>query len=589
MPEVQEDTSYKNLISKAYIEPIKSVLAIDDQYQSLDNVLGNLQSGTPLTANAELTRQIQTLEMVRNNNWLADMHNGQTDSDSTIFERLHQCDLLLLDYHLDENNQDDPEKALNILSKLNQNHHFNLVIVYTAASNLNKVKSEIFNKLSSGNSELFNKPTENARNLLEQWSEDGESYQDDMLSSITRSDLDTALSNPSVLEQPDEFNAIFTPIDLILSSENQVLSDNLKQQLYIVLLQLKVEELKQTGDFAGHSAVKVSTNASSSIWLKTERLFIAVISKEQVVPNDLPTALVCALEDWRPTNNRLLLSKIQSELDDKGQTFENEILSCEYTNAGWLKQFYEESNGMDITVSRLMEGLSNVLCSSSELASFSDLIKQRINTIGLSNEINTESPSVGDLAEVDNRVKLYKALNSYIGSKNVTGKSLITGHVVKWDIENGESEILLCLTPACDLVPDRIDDRGWKSDLAPYLPVKVIRLILQANERNALKAINQEPVVALTINGESLVFKAAKPKKSVFHEQVFAANQGRFLNTDGKIEVNLHRTVLNENQLSTVSQNCEIVTQLRYEYALNFLQRLGQDLTKIGLDYVAFR
>ena len=232
MLEVQENISYKSLINQAYIEPIKSVLAIDDQYQSLDTVLDNLQNGTKLTANSELARQIQTLKMVRENNWLADMHNGQTDSDSTIFDRLHQCDLLLLDYHLDNNEQDDPEKALNILSKLNQNHHFNLVIVYTAASNLNKVKSEIFNKLSSGNSELFHNQTEDARSLLKQWDEDGESYQDDMLSKITRSDLEKVLSNPLIIDETIEFTAIFTPINLILNSSDENLSDSQKKQLY---------------------------------------------------------------------------------------------------------------------------------------------------------------------------------------------------------------------------------------------------------------------------------------------------------------------------------------------------------------------
>lgn len=588
MLEAQEDTSYKNLISKAYIEPIKSVLAIDDQYQSLDIVLGNLQSGTQLIANAELSRQIQTLEMVRNNHWLADMHNGQTDSDSTIFDRLHQCDLLLLDYHLDENNQEDPEKALDILSKLNQNHHFNLVIVYTAASNLNKVRSEIFTKLSSSENELFNRPTQGAEELLEQWSGDGEDYQSDMLKSITRSDLETVLSTPSIIDEPNDFAAMFTPIDLILNTEGQDLPNDLKRQLYINLLELKIEEFKHSGDFSGHSAVKISTNTSSSIWLKTEKLFITVISKGQVDPNDLPSALTSALEDWRPTNNRLLLSKIKSELDDNGQSFENEVLSCEYTNAGWLKQFCEETNGMEVTISRLMEGLSNKLSASSELASFSDLIKQRVNTIGLVNEVNNESPAV-NLAEVTCKEKLYKALNNYIGTKPVNGNWLMTGHVIEWSREAEDPEILLCLTPACDLEPDRNVDKGWKTDLAPFIPVKIIRLIPQVNEQKYLKGITKDPVLALTINGNTKVYLAAKSGKSVFHEQVFGSNQGRFLNTEGKIEVDLHRTVINEGQLLTVSQHCEVVTQLRYEYALNFLQRLGQDLTKIGLGYVPFR
>jgi len=593
MSEVEEDLRYKELINKAYIEPIKSVLAIDDQYQSLDTVLSNMLSDSPQTVNAELQRQIETLSMVRENNWLADMHNGQTDTDSAIFDRLHQCDLLLLDYHLDENNPDDPEKALRILSKLNKNHHFNLVIVYTDADNLKNVRTGIFCKLSSSSSKLFNQSTQEAERLLEEWDDAGESYQDDMLLSITRGDLEFVLSNPSILKDVVEFTAIFTPIDLILNAGHGTLSDNVKQQLYIILLELKIKELKESEDFTGDFTVKISGNDSNSIWLKTEKLFIAVISKTAVTPNELPDALQRALQDWRPTNNRLLLSKIKSELDDNGQTFENEILSCEYTNAGWLKQFHEESNGMDITVSRLMEGLSNVLCSSSELIYFSDLMKQRIESIGLPNEIKEESPSIGDINESGNKIELCKALNTYIGTRNVEGNHLMTGHVIEWgDVDPGKREYFLCLTPACELVPGRVNSnnyKGCKSDLDPYLPVKTIRLIKQENESKTLKDINKKPIVVLKIDDGMVCFKAAEDGKSVFHEQIFANFQGKFESVFDIKTVEIHRTFLKDITLTTEKRQCRIVAHLRYEYALSLLQRLGQDLTKIGLDYVTIR
>jgi len=593
MHEAQIDTDYRELIKKAYIDPIKSVMAIDDQYQSLDKVLSSIKDSSVLSATSELSRQIKTLRMVRENNWLADMHDGETSDNSTISDRLHQCDLLLLDYHLDINNDDNPEQALHIVSKLNQNHHFNLVIVYTAADDLKKVRSEIFVKLSSGSIEVFDEFIPNggseAIKLLKAWEEEGESYCEDMLSTITRKDLETAFSQPSIISLEDEFIAIFNPIEQILTKAKKMLSDEAKKQLYLRLLKLKIAEFKIKGDFSGTSNVKASSSDSDFKWLKTEKLFIAIVSKTKVNPDGLLCALTGALQDWHPTNNRLLLSKIKSELDDNGQTFENEILRCKYTNAGWLKQFYEESNGMDITVSRLMEGLTTVLCNSDGLKSFSELIKSSVESQGLDNAIKLESPSLGDLAEGGNKLSLYKALNSYVGTKRVNGKWLMTGHVIEWKASDSATELLLCLTPACDLQPDRIKDKGWKTELAPYLPVKIIRLMPQDNENKALKEITKEPVLALTINGNTAVYRAAKRGGGVFHEQLFVADQGRFADHKDKMEVEIHRTVLIENKLSTVDQKCEVVTQLRYEYALNFLQRLGQDLTKIGLDYVAYK
>jgi hypothetical protein len=595
MPEVQEETSYKDLISKAYIEPIKSVLAIDDQYQSLDNVLDNLQSGTSLTANAELTRQIQTLEMVRDNNWLADMHNGQTDSDSTIFERLHQCDLLLLDYHLDENNPDDPEKALNILSKLNQNHHFNLVIVYTAASNLNKVKSEIFNKLSSGNSELFNKHTEDAKGLLEQWDEEGESYQGDMLSTITRSDLDVVLSNPSIVELPHEFNAIFTPIDLILNSENQDLSGEIKLQLYIELLKLKVEEFKHAGDFSGHSAVKLSSNASSSIWLKTEKLFISVVSKASVEPQNLIESLKLAIEDWSPTCHRLLLSKIKSELDDNGQSIENEVLDCGYTNIGWLEQFYNnDDDGTHVTVSRLMEGLTSSLKQNSELSSYANDLKAYIQNETFEQVVEQESNQ--SIVFQNDKEKVRSSLNSYICSHVPTGKHLTPGHVIEWR-EKDLVNYFICLTPACDLVPRA--SKGWKERLGSAFPVKLLKLELhdhiytsKKQKKSLSDDINSNNHLFLKIDNKIKGFTITKDKKSNPHwEQCYADNQGFFEIYESELFIYLARTQYNPASqcLESRFKKCRIVSQLRYEYALNFVNKLGTNLTRIGLDYVVLQ
>jgi CheY-like chemotaxis protein len=593
MLEEQVDNKYIDLVNKAYIEPIKSVLAIDDQYQSLDNILDCLKSGTPLTQNAELTRQIETLNMVRSNNWLADMHNGQTDPDSTIFDRLHQCDLLLLDYHLEKNDQDDPEKALHILSTLNKNNHFNLVIVYTAADNLKKVRTEIFIKLSSRNQKLLNAQTDTAEKLLSKWDDDGESHKFDMLSKITRSDLELILTAPSIMNDTTEFTAVFSGVDLVLNTITEVISHDVKKQIYIKLIQIKIDELVLNGDFSGNSSIQINHNKSHTTWIKTDKLFIAIISKEKVPPKNLLETLTNSLVDWRPTCHRLFLSKIKSELDDHGQTFEEEVLKCKYTNAGWLKQFAENSNnnGMKVTISRLMQGLTSSVNNSSTLNSFSSEIHGHITSTGVANIIKLETNNKVNIENETDKIKILKHLNAHIGTQDIEGEHLMTGHIIEWyDSKTRKIQYLLCLTPACDLEPGRTINKGWKSDLTPFLPVKVIRLIKQENnkDKKSLQEITKKPIIFLNIDNEVICFKAADDGKSVFDEQVFANNEGKFEFLYDLKTVEIQRTILTGRELTTEIKQCRVIGHLRYEYALNLLQRLGQDLTKIGLDYVSF-
>jgi hypothetical protein len=592
MLEVLEESGYRNLINKAYIEPIKSVLAIDDQYQSLDTVLSSIQNGSQLIANTELSRQIETLSMVRENNWLADMHNGQTDSDATIFDRLHQCDLLLLDYHLDANNQDDPEKALNILAQLNQNHHFNLVIVYTAASDLNRVRSEVFTKLSSSTAELLNKPTPEAERLLEQWDDEGEGYQDDMLLTMTRSDLELALSKPEILENSVEFSAIFNPIDSILNLAKESLSSKEKQQLYIRLLKLKVEEFKQSGDFSGTSAVKINSNGSSSIWLKTEKLFIAVVSKVDVRPRDLIDNLKNAIESWNPTCHRFLLSKIKSELDDNGQSFENEVLNCQYTNVGWLEQFYgNDDDGIQVTVSRLMEGLTSSLKQNDNLHTFASELKEYIRAETLERIVAKESNQT--IAFEEDKQIIRSSLNSYICSQIPTGKHLSPGHIIEWR-DRYSTSYFICLTPACDLEPR--ESKGWKERLGDAFPVKFVKLEPHEDLYNSVKTLKslRKDIVSnnhlfFKIDSELKGFSFSKSVKDNPHwEQCYIKNRGLFSFSNGDLNLSLARTQYNPASLCLENrfQNCRVVGQLRYEYALNLINKLGVTLTRIGLDFV---
>ena len=67
---------------------------------------------------------------------------------------------------------------------------------------------------------------------------------------------------------------------------------------------------------------------------------------------------------------------------------------------------------------------------------------------------------------------------------------------------------------------------------------------------------------------------------------MFAANQGCF-STEGTWELTLARIRGNGDGIRSESTTGVVVGQVRYEYALNLLHRLGYHLSRVGLDFKA--
>jgi hypothetical protein len=62
-----------------------------------------------------------------------------------------------------------------------------------------------------------------------------------------------------------------------------------------------------------------------------------------------------------------------------------------------------------------------------------------------------------------NKCEITKHVNAFNCSKDVEGYHLTTGHVLE-TVNSGTKEYWLCLSPACDLVPDQ-KESGWQKQL----------------------------------------------------------------------------------------------------------------------------
>lgn len=580
---------YTELVHNAYIDPIKSILAVDDEYASLDTFLKYQQDQSPDLTRVDIERQIATLNLARQKNWLVDMLDCPSpDDERGVLSRLHQSDLLLIDYHLDNTQPTDPTLALKLLRALNSNHHFNLIIVYTREEDLPKVQREIFKTLAPPI--VFKGVSTEIVQKVEKWLEDGFDIFDTLVDNVTDSDI----LNFYRTENLDDLKIVLEPIWEEENEKPDALTLPELESLYIHVLNEKIRRQSENSEYQGTSTIKVS-GTEGPIWLKTDLAFIAIASKNTTDPDMLLNILTDALCDWGPTSHRLLLAKIESEIDDNGQAFENQVLGCEYTNAGWLKELLGSSDGSYKTLTRLMEGLTHALGQNANINEFASKIKSYVEEIGINEAIRQETSSRVELPRDDKQILIN--LNAHICSISPSGSHLHPGHVIEW-VDGETKEYWICLTPFCDLVPGQ-KTGNWAASLGSYIPVKFVKLHShddyfnhKKTEEKKLKELRKEITrkshLFISVDGKVSGFSVSKEKNTPIHwEQWFASDNGRISQFERTLFVTMTRNCFEEysGEFSCYSKRCRVVGHLRYEYALNLISMLGESLTRIGLDF----
>ena len=74
-------------------------------------------------------------------------------------------------------------------------------------------------------------------------------------------------------------------------------------------------------------------------------------------------------------------------------------------------------------------------------------------------------------------------------------------------------------------------------------------------------------------------------RSSPHWEQLYARGSGKFVENS----IVLDRVCLHDNEVKISEFSLKLIAQLRYEYAINLLIKLGSNVSRIGLDYVGVR
>jgi hypothetical protein len=581
---------YDTFIREAFIDPIRSVFVVDDKFPTLAGLLDGKE-----IKDAEVENLKKIIQLCRDpkKNWMLDVHNGEysTDTSGVEVSGLHQSDLLILDYNLDGG--DDPTRSIDILHDVAKNEHFNLVVVYSQQDPIEVFINILSTFLSPWKDANGDDPDDDVIDDIVQVF--GKDAIKTLVDSITlgtylnlRQDNLTSLRNPNTIRYLAEFQNVY-------AKYSKEVNWNIDDCFKWVLRQIEKEnEITQSIDHSLNWRFKESDDKS---WLRTDRLFLTVVKKDaEEVIDGLEKALIA----WKPSPNRLIVTKIRNELEAHGVSAENKALMDSVLQCGWLENVRNAKEGEKIVqIEGLIERNTSGLFSAiwNEVSNFTHKI---LSELDASNIKSTTFFGMKSFPESEQRKAILRH-NANVSSTFIYGDYMNTGHILR--IGN---DLWICSTPPCDLVPGRDKDREKLKILSPATPFKALKLH-PISESNALKYATSGQCVFLDLSGDGEIKtfhirKDGDQSAAPEWEEMLAANEGRFFPSNKRIKIGridilsevsaeeLAAASLEKRPSLTIDwSETEIISQLRYNYAMPLLNSLGQSITRIGLDFIGVK
>lgn len=586
---IEED--YRGLVREVYIGGLRSVLIVDDDFPTLDEVLDDAfmfsSENEPKAwlKNRKLMRE--TLQYFREaaQPLIVDMHDGSNIPDEREVDfatHLHQSDLLILDYNLDRG-IDHGEKAIRIIRELARNPHFNVVVINTQ-KDVATVFAEIVLSLTTAKDDLEAEDDdflELVQNKL-----DARDVDWDEIQSLVHSDpslfVEACRQWNCGLKTRDFDSAIFVPFDnkcqrggLSAAQRRRLLEHHFHEYQKVIEPKLSSEHI------AGLSYASI---ASAVKWIKANNFFIAFAHKSD--EDNLLKVAEDALVSWRPHPARMILSKLRTEIEENGVTVQDAVLSAKNASALWYKEALSaEAEERTVKIEELTKRQSEMLFSR-VLPNVKHYTQQLLESDDV--DMNANGKSAIDACQVhfgidlqngETRKKAADEHNILVSSKPPEGWHLQTGHVLQI-----EEQFWICLSPSCDLVPRSESDRDatYGKEVMPFLAVK-----LQDASDNMRGKVLDGRFVHIMIDGAPRRFAINTPKdhasRKLWHT-LFAQNLGKF--DTSNMELGISYISGGDSGLEVKTTTARVVGQLRYEYALSLAQQFAHFVSRIGLDFV---
>jgi hypothetical protein len=592
------------LIQEVYIDPIKSVLFIDDKFPTYADAINGIDTEDAVpdaqalkreddaqyedlfASNQErsadsgeepilpdVARALNLTRSCRECGYIFDVENSAETALGYEKEAsfINKADFVVLDFILDDKT-DSGRAALEIIELLDNTKRFNLVVVYT-----NNDPSEVAHEIAHflrGKKEQAKISKNAARRLGEIPEERLSEFLTDYLSgelaplaawygkqglkgSPTEDDLENAFETYASARFPD----------------SPVRDDSI---------------LRGCG-----------TASDQSPWICGKGVFIAVVHKNKVeaTVKTLLKILKDCLVTYVPSPISMLIHKSINTLKEGGTNILEHAFGDEQNRAALLYRA--------LTVECRASNSERV----AELR-FGDLMRKALSV--LSFEVQKRTADFGsrllshctDSCSEENQFNLATKLEKlrcederqFFLNVNATlcCQPLETGHMTTGMIfrqKDKKNRIWICATPACDLVPGRDKKGGGYRDLlSPANYFEALRIQRDGKLDRVLSVATQANHLFINVDGSIQAFQILQGNSRQPQSYIFYTQDGGYLNANSTLTLKTICTEEQDGSLSLVfhEYEFEVIGQLRPEYASRFLTITGDWNSRIGVDFVNF-
>lgn len=576
-------------VRKAYIEPIRTVLLLDDEYPTYGDEVSedNGEAREDVGAAAALAKSIWKAYVDRG--WLCDVEKDAGKGG----DRISRSDLLVLDYMLDGQ---DPKPALDIVCELARSGYPNLVVVYTSKQTLDDVVLQIaawIRGCSSGAEYLRQEGREDLIDTFE------DSFDDE------HSGLDSEILRLYLIGRGRQASK---RAESILKLDGRALKGNLKFVVEAAITD-GVNRAYRVPDSVPERkvAVAMSELKSKSPWVQSGNVFVAVVRKETDPTNSygnqadrILQGLEDALVDWSPPLLRRVLAFGRSLVLRAGFEGEETAIFSAHRRAALLHYCLAAEDEHERTMRHktvwrtLFDGVSSGMEDevATYLADYSETDKSSPSGKALLEHVAKLSGS----ETVRSEAELIHGINAFLCSSPFELNHLTTGTVFQSNAEgHGKPETWICATPACDMEQRRHGSiYRWLHEMHPirsFVAVRLSQIGYQGAKftRSVLQADTGKYVFLDLESGLDTWRIHPTDESSVFSTELFLIDAETDVQQSGLFKA--YRIVKGKGESALPIEVKEFdfvaLAQLRKAYAERILHQVGHHLSRVGVDFIS--
>lgn len=574
--------NYDSLVQQTFCNnAIRSVVMIDDDFLTYSESIKALNREIDLDVNKiNSSKRAATLEsFFQSKNMICDVDNGSVNFD---VDRIRKSDLIIVDYHLDNN---APDRTLKLLQDLKDSDHLNMIVIYTR-ENLETVWMQISSTLKGAidcNNMIIEKDNEQVQ----------EYWEDTVLPNLTHNG-DKALTRDETISYIKD-SKVCRRIKRLIHEDGILAEQDDKNFIAKMIAEYSVSRNaiipSQTFDnviFGDDNGVK---------WIQSGNIFVSLFHK---VLNDhendgdrIWQTLNESLIEWNPSYYQIIKSEIQNAIESEALSFVNHLANDNYGQAGWLNEILKSDSpdirrrNIDFVFGNLSEELYQRLKKNISLDTFIKSVFDSYSSDYTSSEIATSlqycSTKMNLPATNDAYSEMYHALNMNLSSKNFEDGHISTGTIF---FDTQSEKWYLCVSAACDLVPTQGNDPHHLR-LSPHRLIKVLELF-NASQNKALPFAEHSKyiyVVHKNLRKYLSIFEGEKTIPVV--DYMVVLNHGATVDDAEKNIISAVFLSSMDDNVQNVPVRLKLKSQLRTGYAERYQAIASQYSSRIGVDYVS--